>query len=460
VELNRDKQSAFVTEWLAEETQPIAPVFVNFEERLKFSAVGPAEVWYVKNSDNRLFNLSYDYEKGRLHDKRMPLAMKYLGFLGTSTLSAEAFSKKMYALGCSFSTSSSDKKSYISLSGPSENLETAMKMIDDLMNNPVADEAAFRSMIENEKKRRADSKLNNRSIGSALLQYTIYGADNPQLWNLSNAELNALKSSDLLGLIRELKNTQHVVDYYGPLELPDLQVVVHKNHTLPTSFAAVLPRKEFTIRENVQPEVFFTNYSQVQASIYWINKSSVFNPAELPMMEAFNQYFGGDMSSVVFQNIREAKALAYSTFARYYSASEAGKPNYTLAFIGTQADKFHDAVAGMNELLTELPLDENVFELAKESIKNRLETERIDDEGITGYYQTLKEQGISLDPRIAEYELLPRIDILQISDFHKAKLSNRKYSLAVMADASKISVKDLEKYGKVTVLSLEEIFGY
>ena len=94
--------------------------------------------------------------------------------------------------------------------------------------------------------------------------------------------------------------------------------------------------------------VYFVHYSQVQASINWFYKSSVINESEAAITTAFNQYFGGDMSSVVFQNIREAKALAYSTYAVYNSASMRNKPNIMMGYVGTQADKFHDAIGSMN----------------------------------------------------------------------------------------------------------------
>jgi predicted Zn-dependent peptidase len=64
VELNRDKQSNFVTEWLAEETDAIKPVYANPEKDITRGKLGNATLHYVKNKDNRLFAMSYLYAYG------------------------------------------------------------------------------------------------------------------------------------------------------------------------------------------------------------------------------------------------------------------------------------------------------------------------------------------------------------------------------------------------------------
>jgi predicted Zn-dependent peptidase len=51
----------------------------------------------------------------------------------------------------------------------------------------------------------------------------------------------------------------------------------------------------------------------VQAEIFWVRNADQYNAAETPTVNLFNNYFGGGMGSIVFQTIRESKALAYST---------------------------------------------------------------------------------------------------------------------------------------------------
>lgn len=460
VELNRDKQSAFVTDWLAEETEDIKPVYADFDQGMQREKVGPATLHYVKNRDNRLFTLTYRFEYGRYHNKTLPFAMDYLRYLGIPGMTAAEISKKMYALGCNYYAGSNDYRSYVTLTGPEENFDQALAILEKLINEPVADEKAFSDMIEGELKKRSDAMLNSRAIAGRLSSYALYGADNPTRWVLTNAELKNLKAGDLIGLITGLKNKPHGISYYGQRAQTALAQSLTAMHKLPASFETVAAPKKFTERDNKENEVYFTDYKQVQASIYWWNKGAVYNPADEPVAAAFNQYFGGDMSSVVFQNIREAKALAYSTFARFNVPARKDENFTSVAFIGTQADKFHDAVKAMQELLEKLPQDSNVFALAGESLKNRIETGRVDDEYLVDYYVSCQDKGLSTDPSKALYDALPGMKLEDIARFHKTRISNRKWSMAVVASKERITRKDLEKYGKVTELSLNEIFGY
>lgn len=458
VELNRDKQSDFVTQWLEEETEPIAPVFADFNKIEHLKAKG-IDVHYVLNSENRLFTLQYIYNYGRFHNKNLPIAMKYLALLGTETSTAEEISKKLYSLGCRFSAVAGDEKSYISLTGPEENFDAALEILEDLLQNLKGDEGAFASLISNEEKSRTDAKLNNRVIASRLAQYALYGPQNPATWVLNNSELKSLKSKDLVALIQSLASKPHSFAYFGQRPSNNLTGTLGSKHFSKSITAPAAPMV-FIPKENKSKEVYFVNYDMVQASIYWLSRGPVYSQDETPVITAFNQYFGGDMSSVVFQNIRESKALAYSTYAFYNTPDKAGKPYTTVAFIGTQADKFTDAVKGMNVLLDKLPVDENVFALSKESLKNKIETERVDDENLFWYWQQLTDLGFTADNQELVYNALPKMKINDIEKFHKSRIAGNTYTYAVLASSERIKTKDLEKYGKVTVLNLEDIFGY
>ncbi|MCC7299134.1 MAG: insulinase family protein, partial [Bacteroidia bacterium] len=322
------------------------------------------------------------------------------------------------------------------------------------------DANAFKELISDEEKGRSDAKLNNRVIASRLAQYALYGANNPSTWVLSATELKALGSNDLIQIIKGLSGKKHSINYFGQRPILALVESISKLHQSKQQNIYSDFLQEFLPRSTTEKEVFFVNYDMVQASIYWLSKGPMYNSKDEPIISTFNQYFGGDMSSVVFQNIRESKALAYSTYADYSSPAYANKPYTTIAFIGTQADKFHEAIAGMNELLTDLPVDENVFALSKESLKNRIETERVDDENLVGYWFSLADLGETTDSRELLYKQLPTIGMQDVAAFHKTRIAGNIYTYAVLANAEKITAKDLEKYGKVKVLTLEDVFGY
>ena len=217
----------------------------------------------------------------------------------------------------------------------------------------------------------------------------------------------------------------------------------------------------FARNETKENIVYFTDYKMVQAEVSWINKSDKnFDSTATSKLQLFNEYFGGGMSSLVFQTIRESKALAYSTYSFYQTPSKKIDPYYTIAYVGTQADKINEAIPAMNELLNTLPKNEANIENAKASIKNSIETERINDEGIIFIYVGNQKLGIHHDLRKDVYNEIDKLTFDDLNNFYKSNYTNKPYFYTVVASKDKVNLNDLNKYGKVVEVSISEIFGY
>ena len=206
--------------------------------------------------------------------------------------------------------------------------------------------------------------------------------------------------------------------------------------------------------------VYFVDYKQVQAHVNWWHKGMVSSESEEARINMFNQYFGGDMSSVVFQNIREAKALAYSTYCFVRVPDFSGQHLGIMGFVGTQADKIHDAIGAMEELMNRMPLDTGVYNLAKQSLINRMNTNVIEPESYLGMYQYLVNKGFSVVMPSESERKIVDITMGDIKKFHQEELANKPWAMSVLADKEKVKKADLAKYGKVIELSLTDIFGY
>jgi predicted Zn-dependent peptidase len=166
------------------------------------------------------------------------------------------------------------------------------------------------------------------------------------------------------------------------------------------------------------------------------------------------------MSSIVFQTIRESKALAYSTYSFYQTPSKKIDPYYTIAYVGTQADKINEAIPAMNELLTTLPKIDANIDGAKASIKNNIETERINDESVIFNYVNNQKLGIHHDLRKDVYEQIDGLNYEDVNNFYKLNYTGKPYFYTIVASKEKVNLTDLGKYGKVIEVSIEDIFGY
>jgi predicted Zn-dependent peptidase len=460
VTTNDDKTSPFAKAIIETALPSLKPVWIDYTKDLKKDQLGNAEVLYVQNKDNSLFRLTYRFDMGSWNNKLLPLAAQYIQFLGTDKYSAEEISKQFYNLACNFSINTNTEQTTLSVSGLQENFDKAVSLFEHLLKNCKPDEAALAGLKSNIQKSRANGKLNKGSISAALQSYAVYGAKNPFNYVLTNEELQSLKAKDLVDLLHALTTYQHKLTYYGPLTSPALLAALKNVHNLPAVWATSNNAIKFERTKQTSNKVLFANYDAVQAEIYWVKNLQAYDPKAEPVVNLFNSYFGGGMGSVVFQTIRESKALAYSTYAYVATPSKKEDEFSMVAYVGSQADKMDDAVKGMNELLNEMPKAEQNFENARTSLKKNIETDRISQEGIINSYLNAQRKGLDRDIRRDAYSQYSSLQWNDIYKYHKEELANQPYTYCVVASDKRIKTEDLSKYGEVKVLSLDELFGY
>lgn len=460
VETNSTKQSPFVKQVNEMAATPVKPVWIDYSKDLQKSTIGPARLLYVQNKDNSLFRLRYRFDMGTWNDKKLAIAAQYLSFLGTNKKSAEEITKEFYKIASSFNVSAAAEYTTVTIEGLQENFDKAVSLFEDLLANSKADKDALASFKARLLKARSDAKANKGAIMNGLTSYARYGANNPFNYVLSDEELKDLEAEDLVELLHGLNKYPHDVLYYGPQPLPFLTASLKKMHTLPATFKAAPVKTNFKPAEQTNNQVLFANYNMVQAETRWIRNNNLYDPEQEAIVNMFNNYFGGGMGAVVFQTIRESKALAYSTFAFYVTPEKKEDPFYTIAYVGSQADKFNEAVNAMNELLNDIPELESNIAFARSGIKKDIETQRITQDGIIFNFLDAENKGLKEDLRIKKYATVDKIGFKELKDFHSKYIAGKAYTYAIVASEDKVKMEDLQKLGEVKKLSLDEIFGY
>ncbi len=460
VEVNREAQSDFLKKVNAMPENKIEPVWVDYKNNIQRASSGAYEVLAVQNKDNALFRLYYQYETGSWSSKLLPIAANYLEFLGTKNKTAEQVSTDFYKIASSFRINVSGENTTITIDGLQDNFDKAVTMFEDLLRNCQPDEEALVAYKTRLKKGRLNKKQNKGAIMSGLRSYALYGPQNPFNNELTDAELDALKASDLVAALHDLADYKHRILYYGPQTATALATAMTKVHPAPASFKPLPAAKTFTQQDQTKKQVLFANFDMVQAEVFWVRNADQYTPAEQPVISMFNEYFGGGMGSIVFQTIRESKALAYSTYAQFYMPAKKEYRNGVAAYVGTQADKFNEAVIGMNELLTTLPQSDKALENAKEGLRKSLATERITEDGILFSYLSAERMGRDYDIRKNIYDATPAFTFSDLKNFHAKELSNKPYTYCIVANQDKLKEEDMSKLGEFRKLNLQEIFGY
>lgn len=452
IETNSGSQSDFLRMVSEISSNKVDPQWLDFEKDIQRGNLGEAAIFAVQNKDNQLFRQYFQFEMGRWNNKLLPVAAAYLSFL--------SHDKKFYELACDFSVSVGNEVTVVSLSGLQENYGKAMQLLNEVLSKGQVDEAAFVAMKENLLKNRQNNKLNKGSIMQAMLSYAAYGKNNPYNFTLTDKEIGALKAEDLVSLLRDLFQFKYDVIYYGPASMREYAVLLKENQQVPSRFKPYPTGVSFNKISANTNKVLFADYDMVQADVSWYRNANAYAPDQEIVGDIFNNYFGYGMGSIVFQTLRESKALAYSTNAVYGKPRKKDDQFFVSAFIGCQADKVDDAIKGMNDLLNELPYNEKAFQSAKLSLSNRLETERIIEDRIIFNYIDAKRKGLDYDLRKKAYEAIPNITFQNIQTLHHDYFAKQAYTYCIVASPKNIPLSQLSNYGEVEVLSLDALFGY
>jgi predicted Zn-dependent peptidase len=457
---NANATSAFTKSLVAMPVKAIEPKFLDYKKDLIFGKSGIAEVVSVQNKENSIFKMSYRFDMGTYNYKLLPYAAQYLNFLGTDKYTAEEISKQFYNIACTYSMNVGNEVVTINISGLQENFDKAVSLVDHVFLNCKPNEEALAELKKSILKSRQNNKLNKAAILNGLVTYAQYGAKNPLNNVLTNEEVEKLTSEELMYILHNINNYKHAITYYGPKPLAAFEQDIAKLHALPSAFTPAAPAEKYTYTNTAANQVLFADYDMVQSEIRWFRNEGPYDPKIIGKVNLFNSYFGGGMGSVVFQTIRESKALAYSTYA-YFSAPDSKDKQYGMvAYVGSQADKMNEAVAGMNELLTDLPQIDKSFDGSKSNALNSIQTERITKDAMIYSYFADKKLGLDHDSRIDNYDGLKTLNFTDLKDFHKSHISNKAYNYCIVASEKKVKMEDMQKFGPVTKLTLEQVFGY
>lgn len=461
VPLNRDVMSDFHKTIASKEVNKLMPVFVNYSSDVSTSKAKIVEVLSRQNTENSLFELTYLLDLGKNADQKIGIAVQYLEYLGNGEYTAEELKKEFYKIGCSFSVTASDERTYVTLSGLDENMERATKLFESLLANPVPDHDALAKMVDRMLKSRSDAKKNKSAIlWSGLFNYAKYGADNPFTNVLDNYELKQLNADELTEVIRQITRLPHRVLYYGPRTSIEVTKFVEEFHSIPAQFDPIPSLKSFEEIQMNEPKVYWADYDMTQSEIVFVAKGQQYDASVTPGARLFNEYFGGGMNSIVFQEIREAQGLAYSVFSSYSEASKKDRSNYLFAYVGTQADKQPEAMAAMMDLLNNMPQSPDAFNTAKEAIMSKIESERVTRSAVLWNYISAQDKGLDYDIRRDIYTDVKAMTFDNLKSFHEKYIKDQKYTTVLVGSRNKINFKDLAKYGTIKEVSLDELFGY
>lgn len=459
---NRDTSSQFLRDIQASQVTPIEPVFVDFSKDMSMlTAKSNVPVLYKQNVTNDLFQLAYYFEMGTNEDKVLGTAINYLDYLGTSTMTPEQIKQAFYTLGCSYGVYPGNETTYIMLSGLGENMKEAIQLFENLLADAQANPVALAGLKADILKSRENNKLTQRTNFNMLRQYGTYGPKSPATNILSIQELTALDDAQLLDRIHKLTSFQHDILYYGPMNETDIVATINELHNVPQTLTAVVKNDSFKPQLVTENSVIMAPYDAKQIYLAgYSNRGEKYDPSIEPLAALYNEYFGGGMNAIVFQEMREARGLAYSAGAGLASPSKKDKEYTYSTFIATQNDKMLDALGAFDEIINQMPVSEAAFTIAKESLLSRLRTSRTIKSDVLFKYLAMKDLGLNYDIDRDVFAKVQNYSLQDIIDFQQKWVNGRTYTIMILGDAADLDMKGLAKYGNIKHVTTSEIFGY
>lgn len=464
IEVNRTDTSDFAGSFLAQDSPEIEPQFVDFQKTIKKASITPyLKLYAVQQPQAKLFRLFHTFETGRLSDRRLALLASYLPFLGTSKYSATEMQQAFYRLGVNFSATCQDEHFHFTLMGLEESFAEAVALMEHLLTDAQPNPEALQNLIADILLRRENDKKDKRTVlTKAMANYAKYGPSSPFSDKLSKEQLLAIQPEELTDLLGNLLTFKREIFYTG-VKSPRAVANILKQQQPATAKLQSPPKpKKYSELATRKNKVFFVHFPTVQVELMLLSKGTPkFNLDEYVFSEWYNQYFGYGLSSIVFQEIRESKALAYSAYAYAANPSKKDRAHWLQAYVGTQPDKLREAVEAFETILENMPVSLPQMENARQSVLKQIAASRLAKAELYWTWRGNRDKGFpNHDLRTDVYRKLEKADAADLIHYQQRHVKGRHYTWLVLGDRQRVDFKYLRKIGKVQELTLEDIFGY
>ena len=457
VHINRHQESDFLKKVKATVVPAVHPEFLDYSRDIDtFHLPDSTRILYRKNEENETFHLVFYYRMGRHHDKVMTFAIELLPFLGTSKHSVEQINLGFFRLACSFQVNVTDEETTLSIDGLSKNMERALRLVEELLNDPVPDEETLVNRVENTLKARSDRKSDQNEMFSALVSFGIYGSSSPYKNILTENELRSVTPQQVADKIKDLKNIRHDILYYGNLPLVELSGIIVKYREGSTSLKPVPTPMVFKEKETKENRILFAPYDANQAKLQTLIVGGRYDRRLAPVIALFNFYFG----DIVFQELREKRALAYTAFSRFQEPADLEKSYLGKGYIATQNDKIIEAFLAFDDLYNVLPVSEVTFHGSRYALLNKISTERIRRMNCIWNFLNAEKLCLNKDIRQDIFEKVSGMTMNDMIAFQQENLKDKAKTYLVLGKESDVAFDALEKIGPVTKLTLKDLFGY
>lgn len=460
---NADASSSYAKQLEKIPEQQVAPRIIDFEKDVKTSKLTPLVTLYTTpNPLNDIFTLNISYGIGALEQPELMQLTNYLQLLGTESLSFEQFRSRLQSIGSTLAFDVTPDAFVMKVTGFDNHIDETMELVGDFIRHAKADDKKLRQIVDDAKVSEKAFFKSGDNVASALLEQVKYGDQSRYLRKLSLSQIKKLKGKDMLAIYDKVRSVQCDLHYCGTL--PVEKVIGTIRQHLPLERTTVASNSPYyrELKQYDRPTVFFIDMPDMAQSIVYgyVKGDPVDDKASRHASRLFSVYFGGDMSSLMFQEIREFRSFAYRTSGRYQLPNHAhkGTAGSFTAMLSTQSDKTLDALGVLDSLIREMPLKPERMEAVKQTLVNRINNDYPPFRNLSEKVASTRMEGFDRDPAEEFLRDIATMDMQDISRFYQEQISGRPVVYVITGNRKHIDMKKLAEYGTIIKVKKKGIY--
>lgn len=460
---NTDRQSEYAKRLAEIPVKKVQPLFIDFQKDVQTKQLQPLVSLYKSaNPVNDIFTCTISYGMGTLEKPVLSQLASYISMLGTEDMTFEVFRNKLQVLGSSLSFEVNDTDFFIKIIGLDNHLDETIELVGHFIRHVKADNKKLHPIVDDAKMMEKALFKSSENMAMTLLEKVKFGDRSRFLTKQSLSEIKKLKGKDLLDAFNEVIQVECQLHYCGKLPLGRIGDILQKHLPLDQIHIASNAPLYRELKEYDAPTVYFYDMPDVSQSIVYsyIKGNALTDERSHYASKLFTGYFGGDMSSLMFQEIREFRSYAYRVNGRYNQPplKQADKPGDFVTMFSTQSDKTLDALAVLDALIKEMPERPERVAAVKQTILNTVNNEYPSFRKLSSKVAGFRRDGYESDPNKSYLENVLKLEMEDISHFYHDNVKGRPIVYAIVGNSKKINMNKLADFGTIVKVSRKDLY--
>ena len=425
---------------------------------------GQATLYTVKNPVNDLFELDVVYNRGEKADPRLSAAVALLNNIGTDSLTRQQLGAALEVYGADITFESSNTSVTMNVTGVDKNFDATMQIVGNFLRHMKSDAKALKKVKDALKAEEKSLAEENSDVMKAMMQKVMYGNKSTMLNRLTYKEVKTMTGEEMLEAFKSAQGSACTVTYSGTLDSRKVENVVRATIPVERSQAAFVDYSDDVVGYS-SPVVYIYNMPKARQTLFTTYDQLKALPTRQDRVPALllEQYFGGGMSSVLFQEVREFRSMAYSVGSSLRTRSSKKSPNSPVGFVsmvGTQGDKSMSAIALVDSLLKDMPLIEKNFNSGRQELINDISNNFPSFRTMGARIAGLRQYGWTEDSNTGLATMYRNATMDDMRKYYEENIKNHSNNrvIAIVGSKKKLNLKELEKYGKVVFLKENDLF--